>query len=74
MGSRTPWTNEEVKLLADLVSRHASLNVIALKIGRSVAAIEAKAAQQGIAITRVKRAYRRRDHDLRHVGLPRSNG
>jgi hypothetical protein len=60
MSSRTPWTNEEVTLLMELVSRHTSLNVMALKIGRSVAAIESKAAQQGIALERVKRAYHRR--------------
>lgn len=60
MSRRTPWTNEEVKLLSELVEKRTSLNVMALKIGRSVAAIEAKAAQQGIALERAKRAYHRK--------------
>jgi PAS domain S-box-containing protein len=59
MSSRTPWTVEEVRLLKELAGRNVSLNVMALKIGRSVAAIESKAAQQRITVTRIKRAYRR---------------
>jgi hypothetical protein len=34
---------------------------MALKLGRSVAAIEAKAAQQDIALTRIKRGYEHND-------------
>ena len=60
MKSRMPWTNEEIGLLSDLVGKRASINVMALKIGRSVAAIESKAAQQGIALSRTKKSYRRR--------------
>jgi hypothetical protein len=60
MSSRRPWTDEELRLLGNLVDRNVSLPVMALKLGRSVAAIESKAAQQGIALTRIKRAYRRR--------------
>ncbi|HEY3258349.1 MAG TPA: hypothetical protein VGJ64_05795 [Gemmatimonadaceae bacterium] len=60
MSSRTPWTDEELRLLKELIGRNVSLPVMALKLGRSVAAIEAKASQQGIALTRIKRANRRR--------------
>jgi hypothetical protein len=57
MSSRRPWTEGELSLLKELVGRNVSLPVMALKLGRSVAAIEAKAAQQDIAISRTKRAY-----------------
>ena len=60
MSSRTPWTDDELRLLKELVSRNVSLPVMALKLGRSVAAIESKAAQQGIALMRKKRGYRRK--------------
>jgi hypothetical protein len=60
MSSRRPWNEEELKLLNELVGRNVSLPVMALKLGRSVAAIEAKAAQQDIALIRTKRAYRQR--------------
>ena len=58
--SRRPWTEGELRLLEELVGRNVSLPVMALKLGRSVAAIEAKAAQQDIALTRIKRAYHQR--------------
>jgi len=60
MSSRKPWSNDELVLLKELVDRHVSLPVMALKLGRSIAAIEAKAAQQHIALSRVKRAYQPR--------------
>jgi hypothetical protein len=60
MSSRRPWNEEELKLLNELVGRNVSLPVMALKLGRSVAAIEAKAAQQDIALIRTKRVYRQR--------------
>jgi hypothetical protein len=60
MSSRRPWIEEELRLLKELVGRNVSLPVMALKLGRSVAAIEAKAAQQHIALTRIKRAYHHR--------------
>ena len=58
--SRTPWTVEEVRLLEDLAKRNTSLQVIALKLGRSAAAVESKAAQLNIEIRRTKRRYTRR--------------
>lgn len=64
MSSRIPWTDEELRLLKDLVSRNVSLHVMALKLGRSVAAIEAKASSQGIALPGIKRAYSRKGRDL----------
>lgn len=60
MSSRRPWTDDQLKLLKELADRNVSLPVMALKLGRSVAAIESKAAQRGIALTRIKRAYSRR--------------
>lgn len=60
MSSRRPWNEGELKLLKELVGRNVSLPVMALKLGRSVAAIEAKAAQQHIALKRIKRAYHQR--------------
>jgi hypothetical protein len=57
MSSRRPWSEGELSLLKELVGRNVSLPVMALKLGRSVAAIEAKAAQQNIAISRTKRPY-----------------
>jgi biotin operon repressor len=58
--SRTPWTTEELMQLEDLAKRNTSLQVIALKLGRSAAAVEAKAAQLKIEIRRMKRLYRRK--------------
>jgi len=58
--SRTPWTAEEVRLLEDLANRNTSLQVIALKLGRSAAAVESKAAQLKIEIRRTKRRYTRK--------------
>ena len=57
MSSRRPWSEGELGLLKELVGRNVSLPVMALKLGRSVAAIEAKAAQQEIALARSKRGY-----------------
>ena len=58
--SRTPWTTEELMLLEDLAKRNTSLQVIALKLGRSAAAVESKAAQLKIEIRRMKRRYTRK--------------
>lgn len=58
--SRTPWTREELALLAELAKRNVSLQIIALKLGRSGAAVDAKAAQQKIALRRMKRRYKRK--------------
>jgi len=74
MSSRTPWTDEELRLLTERVGRNVSLPVMALKLGRSVAAIESKAAQQGITLTRIKRAYRRRASALPADVSPRRTG
>jgi hypothetical protein len=60
MSSRRPWSEGELGLLKELVGRNVSLPVMALKLGRSVAAIEAKAAQQDIALAPSKRGYRSR--------------
>jgi hypothetical protein len=60
MSRGRPWTEEELSLLMELVGRNVSLPVMALKLGRSMAAIEAKAAQQKIALRRRKRAYHRK--------------
>jgi len=60
MSSRRPWSEGELGLLKELVGRNVSLPVMALKLGRSVAAIEAKAAQQDIALAPSKRGYRPR--------------
>jgi len=57
MSSRRPWSEGELGLLKELVGRNVSLPVMALKLGRSVAAIEAKAAQQDIALAPSKRGY-----------------
>ena len=47
-------------LLEDLAKRNTSLQVIALKLGRSAAAVESKAAQLKIEIRRTKRRYTRK--------------
>lgn len=60
MRSRTPWTSEELSQLQQLAKRNFSLQVIALKIGRSAAGVDAKAAQLKIALRRPKRSYRRK--------------
>jgi hypothetical protein len=60
MRSRTPWSSEELSQLEDLARRNYSLQVIALKLGRSAAAVDAKAAQLKIALRRMKRAYTRK--------------
>ena len=66
MSSRRPWTNEELSQLEHLAKANLSLQVIALKLGRSAAAVDAKAAQLKIAMRRMKRCYRR--------GAPQSQG
>ncbi len=58
--SRTLWSVEELTRLDDLAKQNFSLRVIALKLGRSVAAVDAKAAQVKIALRRMKRPYRRK--------------
>jgi hypothetical protein len=60
MRSRTPWSSEELVQLEELAQRNYSLQVIALKLGRSAAAVDAKAAQLKIALRRMKRRYTRR--------------
>jgi len=60
MGSRTPWTEEELRQLEHLAAQSVSLQVIALKLGRSTAAVDAKAAHLKIGMKRMKRRYRRR--------------
>jgi hypothetical protein len=60
MRSRTPWSTEEVVQLEALAKRNYSLQVIALKLGRSAAAVDAKAAQLKIALRRMKRRYTRK--------------
>jgi hypothetical protein len=60
MSSRRPWTNEELSQLEHLAKANLSLQVIALKLGRSAAAVDAKAAQLRIALRRMKRRYQRK--------------
>ena len=60
MRSRTPWSSEELVQLEELARRNYSLQVIALKLGRSTAAVDAKAAQLKIALRRMKRRYTRK--------------
>jgi hypothetical protein len=60
MRSRTPWSSEELLQLEELARRKYSLQVIALKLGRSAAAVDAKAAQLKIVLRRMKRAYTRK--------------
>lgn len=60
MRSRTPWSSEELVQLEELAKRNYSLQVIALKLGRSAAAVDAKAAQLKIALRRMKRRYTRK--------------
>jgi hypothetical protein len=60
MRSRTPWSSEELVQLEELAMRNYSLQVIALKLGRSAAAVDAKAAQLKIALRRMKRRYTRK--------------
>ena len=59
MSSRRPWTHEELSRLEYLAKRNLSLQVIALKLGRSAAGVDAKAAQLKIALRRMKRRYQR---------------
>ena len=58
--SRTPWSVEELRRLEELARQDFSLRVIALKLGRSMAAVDAKAAQMKIAMRRMKRRYQRK--------------
>lgn len=60
MRSRTPWSSEELVQLEELAKRNYSLQVIALKLGRSAAAVDAKAVQLKIALRRMKRSYTRK--------------
>ena len=60
MRSRTPWSAEELLQLEDLARRNYSLQVISLKLGRSAAAVDAKAAQLKISLRRMKRSYTRK--------------
>jgi hypothetical protein len=60
MRSRTPWSSEELFQLEELANRNYSVQVIALKLGRSAAAVDAKAAQLKIALRRMKRRYTRK--------------
>jgi hypothetical protein len=47
---RAPWSPEELLLLEELSIRNVSLQVIALKLGRTMAAVMAKASQQRIPV------------------------
>jgi len=83
MKSRRPWRPEELAQLEDFAKRNYSLQVIALKLGRSAAAVDAKAAQLRIELRRMKRQYTRKssgestkcldssiaDNSSRHQGL-----
>jgi len=60
MRSRTPWSSDELLKLEELATRNYSLQVIALKLGRSAAAVDAKAAQLKIVLRRMKRHYTRK--------------
>ena len=60
MRSRTPWSSEEIVQLEELAKRNYSLQVIALKLGRSAPAVDAKAVQLKIALRRMKRRYTRK--------------
>lgn len=48
--ARAPWTEEELALLGELSVRKVSVQVIALKLGRTTAAVMAKASQQSIPV------------------------
>lgn len=47
---RAPWSPEELLLLEELSIRNVSLQVIALKLGRTMAAVMAKASQRRIPV------------------------
>lgn len=60
MRSRTPWSVEELSQLEDLAKRKYSLQIIALKLGRSAAAVQSKARELKISMRTMKRSYMRR--------------
>ncbi|MFN2601626.1 MAG: hypothetical protein ABR582_02590 [Gemmatimonadaceae bacterium] len=74
MRSRTPWSSEELLQLEELARRNYSLQVIALKLGRSAAAVDAKATQLKIAMRRMKRNYTRKPHGESPKGRESSIG
>jgi hypothetical protein len=71
MTSRTRWTPQDVEQLEELAKKNFSLQIIALKLGRTREAVDAKATQLHIQLRRMKRAYRRKSvpvTDEQHVG------
>jgi hypothetical protein len=48
--SGTPWTGAEVRQLRDLASENTPTRVIGLKLGRTAAAIYAKASEVGVSL------------------------
>lgn len=70
MTSRTRWTQQDLQQLEELAKKNFSLQIIALKLGRTREAVDAKASQLNIPLRRMKRAYRRKgtaSHD-EHIG------
>lgn len=58
-----PWTANEVRILRDLAKHHASLDMLAYHVGRTVEAIQQKAASINLALgpsIKSKRIIRRR--------------
>jgi hypothetical protein len=60
MSSRVRWTPEDVARLEELARQNYSLQIIALKLGRTREAVDAKATQLKIPLRRMKRRYTRR--------------
>ncbi len=59
----SPWTANEVRILRDLAKHHASLEMLAYHVGRTVEAIQQKAASINLALgptIKSKRIIRRR--------------
>ena len=60
MSSRVRWTPEDIAKLEELARQNYSLQIIALKLGRTREAVDAKATQLHIPLRRMKRRYTRR--------------
>jgi hypothetical protein len=48
--NRKPWRSEDVKQLSRLAAHNTPTRVIGLKLGRSPAAVQSKASDEGISL------------------------
>lgn len=59
--SGRPWTSEQVRTLRTLGKQNTPTRVIGLKLGRTPAAVYAKAAQEGVSLAPTNQSpYNRR--------------